>query len=247
MFNPIDGREVSKNIALQIEAAILRNEYKLGERLPSERDLQSYFHTGRGVIREALRELKQKGLIETRRGGHGGTYVKQVGASEAGQALALLIQQRRIAIESLVEFRESVDRTVTLLAISRGGDQEVEDLLTAVAELKRAGLSEFPEMNRILQIDRELNLLLVKMTKNPIFEWIMRTIQLSFGSYDNVLYEDPYFREKTIQNWYETVAAIVDREPLKALSFIGYHYVMLNRCIQENRCDSAGGGTQSLR
>ena len=232
MFNPIDGREVSKNIALQIEAAILNNEYQLGERLPSERDLQSYFHTGRGVIREALRELKQKGLIETRRGGNGGTYVKQVGASEASQTLALLINQRKIGIESLIEFRESVDRTVAVLAISRGDEQEVEDLKTLVAELKRAGLDDPPAMTRLLEVDRELNLLLVKMTKNPLFEWIMRTIQLGFGSYDNILYEDPYYRQLTIQNWDETVTAIAAREPLEALSFMGNHYVMLNRCIK---------------
>jgi DNA-binding FadR family transcriptional regulator len=89
-------------------------------------------------------------------------------------------------------------------------------------------------MERISEVDRELNLLLVKMTNNPVFDWIMQTIQISFGSYDYVLYEDAYYREKTIKNWRETAMAIADREPLKALSFIGYHYVMLNRCIREN-------------
>ena len=53
MFNPVNGKEVTDNIALQIEAAILNNEFKPGEKLPSERDLQNLFQTGRGVIREA--------------------------------------------------------------------------------------------------------------------------------------------------------------------------------------------------
>ena len=46
---------------------------------------------------------------------------------------------------------------------------------------------------------------------------------------------DAYYREKTINNWRETAMAIADREPLKALSFIGYHYVLLNRCIRETK------------
>lgn len=234
MFNPVDGREITDNIALQIEAAILNNEFKTGEKLPSERDLQNLFQTGRGVIREALRELKQKGLIETRRGGKGGTYVKAVEASEASEALALLIQQQKIAIESLIEFRESIDRTVTILAISRGKDEEARALLDLVGELERAGLADAPDMTRIIAVDRELNLSLVKMTRNQMFEWIMRTIQIGFGSYDHILYEDSYYREITIRNWYETAVAIARREPLKALSFIGHHYVMLNRCIQES-------------
>ena len=44
-------------------------------------------------------------------------------------------------------------------------------------------------MARIRKVDRELNLLLVKMTKNPLFDWIMQTIQISFGSYDCILYD----------------------------------------------------------
>lgn len=234
MFNPVDGKEVTEKIALQIEAAILNSDFKPGEKLPSERDLQNLFQTGRGVIREALRELKQKGLIETRRGGKGGTYVKEMEASEASEALALLIHQQKISIENLVEFREAIDRTVTMLAISRGKDQEARALVDLVGELEKAGLKDCPDMDRIIEVDRELNLLLVKMTKNQMFEWIMRTIQLGFGSYDHILYEDAYYREITIGNWYETAVAIAEREPMRALSFIGYHYVMLNRCIKES-------------
>jgi GntR family transcriptional regulator, transcriptional repressor for pyruvate dehydrogenase complex len=107
--------------------------------------------------------------------------------------------------------------------------------LKGVAELEKVGLRQVPSMKRIRKVDRDLNLLLVKMTKNPLFDWIMQTIQISFGSYDYVLYEDAYYREKTISNWRETATAIAEREPLKALSFIGYHYVMPNRCIRENK------------
>ena len=235
MFTPVNGKGMTGNVALQIEAAILEGRLTPGEKMPSERDLQNLFKTGRGVVREALRELKQKGLVETRKGGQGGTYVKRIGADDASQPLALMIKQREIDIANLIEFRESIDRTVTILAISRGDDAEAQALLKGVAKLEKAGLSPRPSMSRIRKVDRELNLLLVKMTKNPLFDWIMQTIQISFGSYDYVLYEDAYYREKTINNWRETAMAIADREPLKALSFIGYHYVMLNRCIRENK------------
>ena len=234
MFNPVNGKGMTGNVALQIEAAIMEGRLTPGEKIPSERDLQALFKTGRGVVREALRELKQKGLVETRRGGQGGTYVKRVGAYDASQPLALMIKQREIDIANLIEFRESIDRTVTILAISRGDNVETEALLKGVEELEKVGLCQAPCMASISKVDRKLNLLLVKMTKNPIFDWIMQTIQISFGSYDYVLYEDAYYREKTIRNWRETAMAIADREPLKALSFIGYHYVMLNRCIREN-------------
>jgi DNA-binding FadR family transcriptional regulator len=235
MFSPANGEGLTGNVALQIEAAILDGRLTPGKKIPSERELQNIFETGRGVIREALRELRQKGMVETRRGGNGGTYVKQIGANDACQPLSLMIKQRKIDIANLIEFRESIDRTVTILAITRGSDEEAKDLIKGVDELEAVGLSSEPSMKRISKVDRKLNLLLVKMTKNPLFNWIMQTIQISLGSYDYVLYENAYYREKTINNWRETAVAIADREPLKALSFIGYHYVMLNRCIRETR------------
>ncbi len=235
MFHPVNGKEMSGNVALQIEAAIIEGKLSPGEKIPSERELQNLFQTGRGVVREALRELKQKGLVETRRGGKGGTYVKKIGTDDASQSLALMIKQHDIDITNLIEFRESIDRTVTILAISRGSEVDTQHLLQRVAELEKVGLVPDPSMERIGEVDRDLNLMLVKMTENPLFDWIMQTIQISFGSYDYILYEDPYYREKTIYNWRETAKAIADREPLKALSFIGHHYVLLNRCISENR------------
>ena len=63
IFSPAQVGRAGEDIALQIEAAILGGKILPGERLPSERELQVQFHTGRGVIREALGALKQKGLI----------------------------------------------------------------------------------------------------------------------------------------------------------------------------------------
>lgn len=235
------------NVALQIEAAIIEGKLPPGEKIPSERELQHLFKTGRGVIREALRELKQKGLVETRRGGKGGTYVKRIGVHDASQPLALMIKQREIAIADLIEFRESIDRTVTILAISRGEESEAKALLKGVEDLEKAGWGETPSMQRISEVDRDLNLLLVKMTKNPLFDWIMRTIQTSLGSYDYMLYEDADYREKTINNWRETAMAIADREPLKALSFTGYHYVLLNRCLRENEDEKVSDSKKDVK
>jgi GntR family transcriptional regulator, transcriptional repressor for pyruvate dehydrogenase complex len=148
MFNPVNGKGMTGNVALQIEAAILEGRLIPGEKIPSERDLQNLFQTGRGVVREALRELKQKGLVETRSGGNGGTYVKRIGIYDASQPLALMIKQREIDIANLIEFRESIDRTVTILAISRGDDEEAAALLRGVGELEKAGLGQAPSMEQ---------------------------------------------------------------------------------------------------
>jgi len=91
LFSPVNVGRAGEDIALQIEAAIVGAQVVPGERLPSERELQSQFGTGRGVVREALRALKQKGLVEIRKGAKGGAYVKQVEATSFGESLAIFL------------------------------------------------------------------------------------------------------------------------------------------------------------
>ncbi len=56
----------------QIQDAILTRELPPGSKLPAERELKEMFNTSRGTLREALRVLEQKGLIEIKLGVNGG-------------------------------------------------------------------------------------------------------------------------------------------------------------------------------
>lgn len=243
LFKPVQGSSISENIALQIETAILNGKILPGERLSSQRDLQVMFQTGRGAVREAFRMLQQKGIIEVKKGVKGGAYVKKLEVTTASESMALLLKQRTISLKFLVEFRECIDRAVTTLAITRGEAAEKKELLEIAYQLQRvAGNGEPPDLEEVAEIDRNLNLFLSKMSKNPVFEWVMRTIQISFGSLDSILYEDPYYREKTVINWINTAKEILSGELLNTLSFIGYHYVLLQRCIKEKGINAVSQG-----
>ena len=82
-----------------------------------------------------------------------------------------------------------------------------------------------------MAVDRDINLCLVEMTKNPFYEWVMRTIQLSFGSYDHVLYEDPHARREVGINWRCTADALMEGDIQKAMQWFGHWYVLLERCL----------------
>ncbi|WP_020674684.1 FadR/GntR family transcriptional regulator [Geopsychrobacter electrodiphilus] len=233
LFTPARIGRAGEDVALQIEAAIMDEKIKPGEGLPSERELQMQFKTGRGVIREAMRALKQKGLIEIRKGARGGAYVKQIDVSNVSESLALFLKQQHIGLAHIAEFRESIDRTITTLAIARADDTEKQQLVTEVEKLQECLQQAEPDMEALGDMDRELNIRLAKMTKNPIFEWIMRALQLGFSSQDYALYEDPGYRQKTVANWDETARHIADNEPLRAQASVGAHYEMLQRCAAE--------------
>jgi DNA-binding FadR family transcriptional regulator len=230
-FTPVQMGRAGEDVALQIEAAILDGTFEPGERLPSERELQSQFHTGRGVVREALGALKQKGLIEIRKGAKGGAVVKNVEMHLVSESLALFLKQQQVPAQSLVEVRESMDRTITTLAIARSSDDEKAALVAGTENLVRLLQVDEPDLVAVFELDRELNLLLARMTRNPVFEWIMRAMQSGLGSHDHILYANADYRQRTALNWQRTARSIGQGEPLQALSFIGYHYAMLRECL----------------
>jgi len=234
-FSPAKMGRAGEDVALQIEAAILDGKIQPGESLPSERDLREQFQTGRGVIREAMRALKEKGLVEIRKGAKGGAFVKEAEVKNASESLALFLKQRDVDPCHLVEFRESIDRTLTILAIARADASEKQQLEADAEKMASLLVNGNPDMATLAEMDRELNIQLARMSRNPIFEWIMQAIQLGFSSHDDALYADPHYRKETVDNWRETTRQIAANEPMKALSSIGRHYALLLECLNRRR------------
>ena len=68
MYAPIQATKVFEQIAMQIEQQILRGDLHSGDRLPTERELAEQFHASRTAVREAMKTLAQKGLVDMRPG-----------------------------------------------------------------------------------------------------------------------------------------------------------------------------------
>ncbi len=233
MFIPVQAGRASEEVALQIEAAIMDGRLSPGERLPSEREMQSQFGTGRGVIREAIKILKQKGLLEVKKGAKGGAYIRQLDVDNVSESLALFLKQHPVEPEKLIEFRETLDRTIAQLAIAHAEQAEKNELVKEALRLEALLLEDEPDFTASSELDRQLNIMLARMARNPLFEWVMHAIQMGFNSHDYALYEDKAYRERAAANWSNTAQAIAQGELMRALGFIGYHYVLLRQCIDE--------------
>ncbi|MDO8944550.1 MAG: GntR family transcriptional regulator, partial [Desulfobacterales bacterium] len=128
MFETAKSTKVFQDVVAQIEDAILAGRVKTGDMLPSERDLKDMFRISRGTLREALRVLEQKGLIEIKLGVGGGSLVKTVDGGQVSESLGLLIRSQKVSLNQLAEFREGVEGTVAALAAERRSPADVERL-----------------------------------------------------------------------------------------------------------------------
>ena len=95
MFRKTPHKRVFQDLVDQIQAAILDGRLQPGDKLPSQRELVDMFQTSRASIREALRVLEQKGLVEVKLGVSGGAVIKTADTEPLTDVLTLLLQQKK--------------------------------------------------------------------------------------------------------------------------------------------------------
>lgn len=158
----------------EIEAAIIAGELKPGDQLPPELELKEMFGTGRGTVREALRVLEQKGLIEIRPGSQGGAFVTEADAAKLTEHLNLLVQANSIAPENIREFREIVEPVAASLAAGRVTERGSSHLRTKFAEAEE----RFGEGDAagFLRGDVAVHVTIAELTGNPLLTAVLRMV-----------------------------------------------------------------------
>ncbi|MEU3605060.1 FCD domain-containing protein [Streptomyces sp. NPDC035033] len=122
-----------------------------GERLPAERELAERMGISRVTLREVLKVLQEQGLVESRRGRYGGTFVlpRPQGADEAEL-------RRRIAavdMEDTLRFREVLEAGAAGLCAAHGLDAAgAERLRAALAATRDAPLSDYRRQDTLLHL-----------------------------------------------------------------------------------------------
>jgi len=147
VFAPLDEGGRAGTVARRLAQAITLGLLLDGERLPAETELASQFGVSPVTLREALAALREAGLVETRRGRRGGSFVRAPDDGEAGaQAAQLTGQLRRLSLHELRDIgdhRAAVAGTAARLAAQRALPGDVATLREHVGRLRAAGtLSE---------------------------------------------------------------------------------------------------------
>ncbi len=132
MYTPIQSNKVFEQIAQQIEQRILSGELRSGDRLPTERELAEQFHASRTAVREAMKSLAQKGLVDMRPGR--GTIVIDGTSRAMRHSLGLMMRiGQAVNSSSLVEVREILEPEIAALAAVRATEEHIAAMQEAVA------------------------------------------------------------------------------------------------------------------
>jgi DNA-binding FadR family transcriptional regulator len=189
--------------------------------------------TSRSTLREALRVLEQKGLIEIKLGMGGGAVVKAVSSDLVAESLDLLIRSRRVSLRHIAEFRERVEGDVVRLATSRLKDADIDALDKLLEEARDSidrGAGAVPDF---LTADINIHQYFAKITGNPIYTSLFKTIHNNMRRYfEEYLFKEVSEMKEDLRDLENVVAAMKKGDAELACKILCNHVRRFNTYME---------------
>jgi DNA-binding FadR family transcriptional regulator len=141
VFSPLDATGRAELVEQRLTDAIVAGVLRDGERLPSESDLAKSLGVAVVTAREALEGMRDKGLVLTRRGRDGGSFVTYDRDAARRLIDARLRELTRIELRDLALHTAAIAGTAAEVAADRASDDDLETLqaIDDRADLSTAG------------------------------------------------------------------------------------------------------------
>jgi GntR family transcriptional repressor for pyruvate dehydrogenase complex len=171
MYLPIQSERLYERIVTQIEQRIEAGDLKVGDQLPSEHELAEQFAVSRTAVREAVKALRQKGLVEIRPGR--GTFITNETSDTIRNSLGMLMKFGATkGSGNLVEVREILEPEIAALAATRITDETIAAMQDAVNIMDTA----LDNVEVFIEADLDFHLALADGTQNPFIPILMDSI-----------------------------------------------------------------------
>jgi GntR family transcriptional regulator, transcriptional repressor for pyruvate dehydrogenase complex len=163
MYKVVQSARFYEQIVKQIEESIERGDLKAGDQLPAERELALEFGVSRTAVREALKALHEKGLVEAYPGR--GTFITNETSNSIRLTFDRMIKSGpRDGTMHLVEVREILEPEIAALAAKRGTEENLNELREAIEIMDSAKA----DPDSFIEADLDFHLALAEAAANPL-------------------------------------------------------------------------------
>ncbi len=220
MFNRVGVKEnLVDRVVGEIQNQIMAGVLKPGMLLPPERELCDQLGVSRTALREAVRMLVSKGVLEPKR--HVGTVVKQVGSEQIAESLSLLMstQNRHEALENVHQVRKMLEVEIARIAAEKATEQDIETLMSILDEMEaHAG-----DRARFTRLDNAFHTALARTTHNPILVILLNSIQNVMSEIRQMVESYPDLTKTVIPDHRRIAETVSSRNPADAAQAMTKH------------------------
>lgn len=171
MLPKITRGTLAEQVAVRLLEYIENQKLKPGDLLPSETSLAGGFGVSRPVIREALKNLEGKGVIEIVNGK--GALIRPIDSDPLRLFFQRAMRTERGALLELLEVRKGLEVQAAVLAAARREEKELS-ALSGVVERMRQNLLDFEAYTRL---DVEFHLRIAAASHNTMLVYLIESIR----------------------------------------------------------------------
>lgn len=165
-------KQLSSKIVQELEREILAGRLPSGERLPSEEKLCAQFEASRTVIREAIQQLRGRGLLRTEKGS--GTYIADPSLESLGSAVETYSALAEEAdFLDLIDFRILIETECARLASEKAGERVIKQLRRILERMEETSGTR----NTFSESDIAFHLTIAKASGNDIYAILLAALE----------------------------------------------------------------------
>lgn len=210
------------NLVESLERRIALGDLAVGARLPTEAQLAETFSVSRTVVREAVAQLRARGLVRSRQGV--GVFVAQAApAPSTGEALLRGDARSLPEILDLLEFRAAVETEAAGAAALRHSPRQGGEIQAAHEAMARAVAAG----EAAVDADFALHLAICAATNNPVYAEVLQYLGSKTIPRSRLTAETPErvaaYLGKVVQEHAAIVAAIESRDAEAARAAMRRH------------------------
>jgi GntR family transcriptional repressor for pyruvate dehydrogenase complex len=222
-FETVQSEKLSSAVVRQIEQLILRGILRPGDRLPSERELSERMGVSRPSLRDAIADLHERGLLDSRPGS--GVFVAEVLGSAFSPALINLFSRHEDSVFDYLAFRRDMEGLAAERAAKLGSDTDLKVIATIFAKMetahgKRASADE-------AELDAAFHMAIIEASHNVIMLHMMRSMYdlLKQGVFYNrqMMFRNKSTRTVLLDQHRAINTALQARDPAGARAAINAH------------------------
>lgn len=214
---------LSQKIERTIENAIREKKLPVGSKLPTEREMCESFGVSRTALREALRRLSARGLINIQKGS--GMYVSEIRIEDAINSLNLYYDLKfdNDLLSQFIEVRRLFEPEIARLAAMNRTEQNMKELEKNLAEFEKCN----PDNTQMeADLDNRFHLTIAKATTNPIMQITMEPIYSLLPRMRNYIYANVEGEKKnTLEAHRLLVEAIRNKNENDAYEIMKKHLI----------------------
>ncbi len=244
LLEPIKAESLKDVFVSRFEDLILSGKIRIGQKLPSERELADQLGVSRPVVHEGIVELASKGLVTMKP--RVGTVVNDYRREGSIEVLSSLINYHDSSLEpglfsSLLEMRILLEVEFARKAAQNRTDDNIKELRRF---LDRENTVDISDTDEVTALDFEFHLQIAIATGNTVYPLIINSFKNVYTSLSGQFFQDPLLVEEVFSFHVMLTDAIEEKDEENAVNImkemLDHGERHLRSLIEKNISDQGG-------